>query len=105
MFAVTIVLTLPPPATASANPLASMSSASASLAAASCFVDNPPYAASATDTTTLSGGWNNAAVNVTLSGTGQQGFEWALECGTVQTSEWKSGKHWVAYATASAKGG
>ena len=44
-----------------------------------------PAAATATDDTTVPSGWRNASVNVNLQGTGVQGFEWKIDCGTTQT--------------------
>ena len=38
----------------------------------------------ATDDTTVPSDWVNASVNVNLDGTGVQGFEWKIDCGTTQ---------------------
>ena len=79
IFLLTLAVTLALPATASANPWASINSLPM------CVSDTLPAATTATDDTTVPSGWRNAAVNVNLQGTGEQGFEWKIDCGTTQT--------------------
>ena len=79
IFLLLLAVTLALPATASANPWASINSLPL------CVSDTLPAATTATDDTTVPSGWRNAAVNVNLQGTGEQGFEWKIDCGTTQT--------------------
>ena len=79
IFLLMLAVTLALPATASANPWASINSLPL------CVSDTLPAATTATDDTTVPSGWRNAAVNVNLQGTGEQGFEWKIDCGTTQT--------------------
>lgn len=79
-FVLILLLALALPATASANPWASIASAPPM-----CITDPGPWAATATDTTTVTPGWTNNPV-VALSGTGVQGYEWRIDCDPVQTT-------------------
>ena len=63
------------PAAASADPWASI------FSVPSACPETGPFATLATDTTTVPSGWQNANVNVALTGANTAGFEWKLSCG------------------------
>lgn len=75
-----LVLAFAMPATASANPWASIAAAPPL-----CISDPGPWAATATDTTVAPVGWTNNPV-IALAGTDTQGFEWRIDCDPVQTA-------------------
>ncbi|MDA0182875.1 Ig-like domain repeat protein [Solirubrobacter phytolaccae] len=79
-FVLLFVFALALPATASANPWASIA-ATPPL----CITDPGPWAGLATDTTVSPSGWTNNPV-VALSGTDVQGYEWRIDCDPVQTT-------------------
>jgi len=75
IFLLMLAVTLALPATASANPWASI------FALPPCVADLDPLAdAATTDDTIVSSGWVKGPHNVTLRGTGVQGFQWRIGC-------------------------